>query len=137
MNKKEKIGHFQLKGGGSPVIRFFDPVYPFSKRKKGFRKGWFECGVCRIILPNDHAIFCVTLTRSSQSRPNFQIDFVFLPEHIQLWGCGSIRDLDKGIVGHGRKRQNTNWGQDLNSHSSKCPIFTGPMSDQCLNLSVT
>ena len=90
------------------------------REKKGFRKGWFECGVYRIILPNDHAIFCVTLTRSSQSRPNFQIDFVFLPEHIQLWACGSIRDLDKGIVGHGRKRQNpkfenTKWGQDLNS----------------------
>ena len=118
INKKEKLRHFPLRGGGLACYEYFLTLSPIGK--KGFRKGWFECGVYRIILPNDHAIFCVTLTRSSQSRQNFQIDFVFLPEHIQLWACGSIRDLDKGIVGHGRKRQNpkfenTNWSQDLNS----------------------
>ena len=32
------------------------------------QKGWFECGVCWIILFNGHAISAVTLTRSSRSR---------------------------------------------------------------------
>ena len=62
INKKEKIGHFQLKGGGgSPVIRFFDPVDTFSKRKKRvLEKGGLSVACAGLSFP--------TITPSSVSR---------------------------------------------------------------------
>ena len=42
-----------------------NPTYKMLQRRQ---KGWFECGVCWIILFNGHAISAVTLTRSSRSR---------------------------------------------------------------------
>ena len=49
-----------------------NPTYKMLQMSKskmfGRQKGWFECGVCWIILFNGHAISAVTLTRSSRSR---------------------------------------------------------------------